>query len=93
MISRIQEAISDVEMWGSGSHEYIIILAPLNTLENLFQEDLLNDCPVGGQDLAQNPDPTDGLPKFNGHLFIEDASLTQIVICSLVSHRRAVVQM
>jgi len=88
MITQLLEAIADVEMWTAGLRERIVILAPLNTLEKLYQEEMINE---GGNRLMQTSDPGDGLSKFNNILFIEDESLTQIVVRSLVSEHRAAV--
>jgi len=92
MVTQLLEAIADVKMWQIAD-KHIVILAPPNTLECLVQEELTNGEGEIWQRLAQ---PTWGgycASRFNDILFIEDESLTQIVVKSLISDHRAVVQL
>ena len=91
MITQLQEAIADIKMWRV-SEDNMVILAPPYTLEQLINEEFINgktqirDCvsQPGGVDLVA--------PRFNGILFVEDTLVTQVIVKSLVSEHRVVVQ-
>jgi len=91
MITQLLEAIADVKMWHI-SDKHIVILAPMATLETLIREELTNgkDCPEAC--LSQPVYTHQAESRFNGLVVIEDPSLTQVVVRSLVSGHRAVVQ-
>ena len=91
MIPRLLEAIADVKMQNI-PEKHIVILAPVNTMVKLLQEELINGKTNPAFCLTQLGGITVELPRFNGLLVIEDFALTQIVVKSLVSEHRAVVQ-
>lgn len=91
MIIQLLEAIADVKMWNI-PEKSIVILAPLNTLEKLMHEELINGKEAAEFCLSQPTWMENTINRFSNILVIEDASLTQIVVKSLVSDHRAVIQ-
>jgi len=90
MITQLLEAIADVKMWNI-PEKYIVILAPLNTLEKLMHEELINGKETAKFCLSQPTWIENTINRFSDILVIEDSSLTQIVVKSLVSEHRVVV--
>lgn len=94
MVTQLLEAIADVEMWNykyTGLQDHIVILAPRDTLAALWAEEVGEGHPDGR--LTQCASQDNSLPRFNGLLVIEDESLTQIVVRSLISDHRVVVHL
>ena len=91
MIARLLEAIADVQMWRIAD-KHLVILAPPDTLEQLMNEELINGKEDHRLCLSQPEWVGNKESRFNDILVIEDESLTQVVVKSLVSEHRAVVQ-